>query len=428
MSSKYFCGLLPVIEHMITETPVDLSRFFVAGINYKKADVAIRGLYAINRDSYLKLFSLAPRYRIEEFFVLSTCNRTEIYGFASDPSSLIELLCSQTEGSAENFIASAYVKSGKEAVEHLFGVAAGLDSQILGDYEITGQIKQAARLSKQNKCIGSYLERIINGVLQSSKEIRTTTKLSEGTVSVSFAAIQFIRERMADFRNKKILLVGAGKIGRNTGRNLVDYLQTRNITLINRTPEKAVALAGELGLTAVPFEQLGDCVNEADIILVATDATEPVISGSQLASAGEKLLIDLSVPYNVEKEAGELENVTLINVDDLSRIKDETLQNRLAEVPAAKAIVAKYVREFFDWHHGRRHVRLLKAVKNKLEMMHDCNLYTSCSSTQHTGPSRKDPARIQRVINGMAVKMRQDNRQGCFYIEAINEYMATGTN
>lgn len=413
---------------MLTQSPIDLSKFFIVGINYKKTDVSVRGLYAIGKDQYANLFPLASQAGIKEFFVLSTCNRTEIYGFANDSSELAELLCSQTEGDKEYFKSISYSKSGRDAVQHLFSVAAGLDSQILGDYEITGQIKQAVKFSKENKFIGSYLERLINGVLQSSKEIRNTTKLSEGTVSVSFAAIQFIKEYTTAINDSKILLVGTGKIGRNTCRNLVDYLETKNITLINRTKEKAAQLADELGLQLASMEQLSEQVQLADIILVATDASEPVILQSQIASGtGRKLIIDLSVPYNVEKGTELLPGITVINVDQLAKVKDATLQIRMAEVPKVKSIIEKHISEFMNWHASRSHVRLIKAVKTKLEQMHNCNLYIGYSS-KHASASKKDSVRIQKVINGMAVKMREQNRQGCHFIEAINEYIATGTN
>ncbi len=427
--SIYFCyHIITVITTMFSQGPTDLSKFFIAGINYKKTDAAIRGLYAINKEQYAVLFSLAPRYNVKEFFVLSTCNRTEIYGFANDADSLTQLLCTQAEGPLQDFNAMAYIKNGKEAVEHLFSVAAGLDSQILGDYEIIGQIKQAVKFSKENNCIGSYLERMVNGVLQSSKEIRTKTELSGGTVSVSFAAVQYIKENIESVTNKKILLVGTGKIGRNTCKNLVDYLETKNITLVNRTEERAAELANELGLQVAPIEELATQIEQSDIILVATNAAEPVILSEHVANRGNKLIIDLSIPYNVETAAQLLPNITLVNVDELSKIKDETLQKRMAEVPKAKAIIAKHIDEFVEWHDMRRHVPVLKAVKSKLEAMHNCNLYISYSSRHTTNPVQKDPVKIQKVINGMAVKMREQNQQGCYYIEAINEYIATGTN
>ncbi|MEO5891249.1 MAG: glutamyl-tRNA reductase [Ferruginibacter sp.] len=407
----------------------DLSTFFIAGINYKKTDANLRGRYAINSDQYTTLLSLAPLYGVKEFFVLSTCNRTEIYGFADSASSLSALLCTQTQGGHDTFSRIAYLKKGNDAIDHLFSVAAGLDSQILGDYEIVGQLRQAVKFSKDQHFIGAYMERLMNAVLQSSKLIRTTTALSGGTVSVSFAAIQYIKEKITNIKGKKILLLGTGKIGRNTCKNLVDYLETNNITLINRTEEKAAKLATELGLNYASIDDLPEYIRQSDIILVATNAAEPVILTSHVADGGDKLIIDLSIPYNVEKSAKHLANITLVNVDELSAIKDETLHKRKAEIPKAKAIIAWHISEFLDWHEMRKNVPVLKAVKDKLQTMHTCNLYINYSATQTPVIAYLSAEeKIQKVISGMALKMRNQNQRGCNYIEAINEYIATGAN
>ncbi|MBS1513050.1 MAG: glutamyl-tRNA reductase [Bacteroidetes bacterium] len=407
----------------------DINTFFVAGINYKKTDAALRGQFAISTSQYANILAAAPSYGINELFVISTCNRTEMYGFADSADAMCELICTQTEGTLDTFREIAYIKSGKEAILHLFNVAAGLDSQILGDYEILGQLKQAVKFAKEQRFIGVYLERMINTVLQASKLIKTNTELSGGTVSVSFAAIQFIKEHVADIPNKKIVLIGTGKIGRNTCKNVVDYLETKNITLINRTETKAAELAQELGLQYAPIEALDDQLATADIILVATNSVEPVILESHLRNQGNKVIIDMSIPCNVETAAQELHNTTFVNVDDLSKIKDATLHKREAEVPKAKAIINEQVFEFLEWHEMRKNAPALKSIKNKLQAMHNCDLYISYIARQNaTTTTNNVDVKIQKVVNGMAVKMRQYNQRGCNYIAAINEFIATGTN
>lgn len=414
---------MPEQEH------INISTFFIAGINYKKSDATVRGQYAINNEQYANLISLAPQFGINEFFVLSTCNRTEIYGFTDDAVNICELLCTQTQGTLDNFINMSYVKNGKEAIQHLFEVAAGLDSQILGDYEIIGQIKQAVKFSKQNNFIGAYLERMVNGVLQSSKMIKNTTQLSGGTVSVAFAAIQYIKENCSDIANKKILVLGTGKIGSNTCKNLVDYLGTRNITLINRTENKAIELATSLGLQSAPMSELANHISDADIIIVATNSAEPVVLASHLINNGDKLIIDLSIPYNVEAAANQLSNITLINVDELSKIKDATLQKREAEVPKAKEIIDQHIVDFLSWHAMRKNVPVLKAVKTKLTQMNSCTIFVNVfSSNLSPSTAHNSEENIQKVINGMALKMRSQNQQGCYFIEAINEYLAISAN
>jgi len=298
-----------------------------------------------------------------------------------------------------------------------------LDSQILGDYEIIGQIKAAVKFAKQYGCINVFFERLVNTVLQSSKAIKNQTSLSDGTVSVSFAAIQYIRQHVKTPADKKILLIGTGKIGKSTCKNLAHYLKTKNITLINRTEEKAAELALEMGLKHAPLNELQKNISGADIILVATDSAEPTILLSHLKKQGNKLIIDLSIPYNVEAEAQHLSHITLVNVDELSKLKDETLARREAEVPKAKTIITGHISDFVEWYEMRKHVPVLKAMKIKLKEIHNNPLFIPLyNNTAHT------EEKIQRVINGMAYKMKGKNQKGCHYIEAINEFIATGTN
>jgi glutamyl-tRNA reductase len=230
---------------ILRSNKMNFPQFYIAGINYKKTNASLRGLFAIDHPAYATILKNAAHEGIQEIFILSTCNRTEIYGIASDAEALIELLCSQSKADIKTFREICYIKQGFEAVQHLFLVAAGLDSQILGDYEIVAQLKQAVKFSKQHKRVGTFLERLANFALQASKTIKSQTRLSSGSLSVAFAAMQFIKENALDIQHKKILLIGTGKIGKNTCKNLVDYLQTTNITLVNRTDEKAECLAWE---------------------------------------------------------------------------------------------------------------------------------------------------------------------------------------
>lgn len=396
-------------------------QFFIAGINYKKTDAAIRGQFAVSQMQYAAILQKAPAAGISELFVVSTCNRTEIYALAANADALVNLLCNETSGKADLFRSLFYIKQGTEAIQHLFSVAAGLDSQILGDYEIVGQLKQAVKFAREHHRIGSFTERLFNTVLQSSKRIKTETALSGGTISVSFAAIQFLKEQLKeDTSDKKILLLGTGKIGRNTCKNLVDYLGTNQITLINRTEEKATALALELGLLTTSYAYLQQELDAADVVIVATHAEKPIIAAQHLAGTTRKILIDLSIPNNIDPSAGELPHITLVNVDGLSKINDNTLQNRLAEVPRAEAIIAEHIHEFRVWLQQRMHLGVLKAVKQKLKEMHTCDLYLS----SYPAPAALiNAAAIQKVVNTVAVKMQRQHQPGCYYIEAINDFM-----
>ena len=407
---------------METTNSQQIHNFWMVGVNYKKTDAAIRGMYAISTDQYEQVLNLAPQYGIKDLFIISTCNRTEIYSFASNPRQLMELICNFTVGNIDTLSNIAYVKNELVAVEHLFHVAAGLDSQILGDFEILGQIKNSVKYAKSRGFIGSTMERIINCVYQSAKSIKTNTELSGGTVSVSFAAVQYIKEHFTTVDDKKIILYGTGKIGRATCRNLVDYLGTTNITLINRTEETAIALATELKLKSAPVEKLDDELAKADVILVSTGAMEPVILKEHLAGKGEKLIIDLSVPRNVAVAAKELSGITLVDVDLLSKIKDDTLQKRRAEVPKAEAIIKEHIAEFMEWYNMRKYIPVIKEVKDKLKDIYIAPSLLNFSSIP-VGQDQEES--IKKVVNSFAAKMRRNNNAGCYYIEAINDYIAT---
>ena len=400
---------------------MEKGQFFVAGINYKKTDAGIRGDFAINPDQYAMILSNAAQIGLKELFVLSTCNRTEIYGLAPDADTLIQLLCAATVGNTETFLERCYIKKDTTALQHIFEVGAGLDSQILGDYEIVGQMKLAVKFAKEKGMIGAFMERLFNTVLQSSKQIKNETALSGGTISVSFAAIQFIREQVSDTSDKKIVLLGTGKIGRNTCKNLVDYLDTRNITLINRTEEKAIELASDLQLTHAGWNRMEQEVEEAAIVIVATNAEKPVLTTANVKPGKSKILIDLSIPNNIDPVLMQQPGIVLANVDDLSRINDQTLRKRQAEVPKALAIIAQHKNDFAVWTDQRQHVPVLKAVKQKLHDMHSCGLFLTSRRTA----TDLNAAIIQKVVNNVAVKMRSRQQPGCYYIEAINDFMTS---
>ena len=409
-------------ENEITETLSQLNSFFVVGVNYKKSDTLTRGLFSISPHQYQDLLTQAEDFGIAHFFIVSTCNRTEIFGLARSADQLAHFLCSQTNGSLEVFNNNSYSASGLDAVKHLFSVAAGLDSQILGDYEIVGQIKQAAKTSKKANRLNTFLERLINEVLQASKNIRTNTMLSSGSVSVSFAAIQFIKKYSATNTVKNILLIGTGKIGSNTCKNLADYLPEVAVTVLNRSDEKSEALANAHKLQFDNYANLQPCITNADVVIVATNSPIPIVLRSHFPSISKnQLLIDLSVPCNIDASVTDIEGIRLINVDELSKLNDETLLRRANDIPKVIDIIAQHVSAFTEWHHMRKNVPMLLAVKSHLQAL-PLHQYGLCIADE------KSHEQIQKVINGMALKLRSQNNPGCQYIEAMHNYIAHASN
>ena len=348
--------------------------FYAVGLSYKKADAEIRGKFSLDAKAKSTLLIQAEAEGIESLIVTSTCNRTEIYGFANHPYELIKLLCENSKGSVPEFQEVAYIYKNQEAINHMFRVGTGLDSQILGDFEIISQIKIAFNESKSNGLVNSFLERLVNSVIQASKKIKTDTEISSGATSVSFASVQYIIKNVQDVSNKNILLFGAGKIGRNTCENLVKHTKHDHITLINRTKDKAEKLAKKLDLIVKDYADLQLELQKADVVVVATGAQNPMIDKAILNLKKPLLILDLSIPKNVNENVQEIEGVTLIHLDHLSQITDETLENRKLHIPAAEAIIEEIKEEFMAWAKNRKFAPTIQALKEKLNSIKEGEL------------------------------------------------------
>ena len=305
---------------------------------------------------------------IESIVATSTCNRTEIYGFARHPFELIKLLCDNTHGTVEDFQRVAYVYKNSDAIQHMFRVGAGLDSQILGDFEIISQLKISAKLSKKYQLLNAYLERLINAVIQASKRIKTETELSSGATSVSFASVQYIKKTVEAISSKNILLFGTGKIGRNTCENLIKHTKNEHITLINRTRDRADKIAGKFKLLVKDYSQLQEEIGNTDILIVATGAQNPTIDKHLIQNKKPLLILDLSIPKNVNENVKELPMVTLVHLDHLSQMTDETLERRKQFIPVAEGIITEIKTEFDEWVDNRKFAPTIKALKEKLQV------------------------------------------------------------
>ena len=349
------------------------TKLYNVGLSYKKADVKVRGEFSITKENQKLLLEDAKQQGIDGLFVLSTCNRTEITGFAKHPFELISLLIKYSNGNVEEFIKVSNVYKNKDAVKHLFNIGTGLDSQILGDYEIVGQLKESFKLAKKIGTINAYLERLMNLILQASKDVKNNTKLSSGTTSVAYAAIQYIIDNVANYNNKNILIYGLGKIGKNTFKNLIQYTSNNHITLINRTLEKAVEYAKLYPKIEVAnYSELSEQIHKTDILIVSTGSDTPTITKKQLKEGKELVILDLSMPENVEVSVKEVPEVTLVNVDELSKITHKTIETRKSEIPVAEQIIEKYKEEFNNWISLRKFVPAVNALKESLQaIQHD---------------------------------------------------------
>ena len=348
--------------------------FYAIGLSYKKADAEIRGKFSLGNEAKTDVLEQAKNEGVSSLVVISTCNRTEIYGFAQHPFQLIKLLCDNSQGSVEEFQQVAFVFKGKEAINHIFRVGTGLDSQILGDFEIISQLKSGFVESKSKGLANAFMERLVNSVIQASKKIKNETELSSGATSVSFASVQYIMNNVQDVSNKNILLFGTGKIGRNTCENLVKHTKNEHIVLINRTKEKAEKVAGKFNLVVKDYDVLPLEVPKADVLVVATGAPVPTIDKDILVLNKPLLILDLSIPKNVHDNVRELYNVTVVHLDDLSKITDDTLENRKRHIPAAEMIIEEIKDDFINWMNARKFAPTIHALKEKLNSIKETEL------------------------------------------------------
>jgi glutamyl-tRNA reductase len=366
---------------------------------------------------------------IESLIVTSTCNRTEVYGFAEHPFQLIKLICENSNGTVEAFQEVGFIYKNQEAINHIFQVGTGLDSQILGDFEIISQIKLSFAESRKFGLINTYLDRLINAVIQASKKIKTDTEISSGATSVSFASVQYIIKNVENIGNKNILLFGTGKIGRNTCENLVKHTKNEHITLINRTKDKAEKLAGKLNLIVKDYAELHLELQKADVVVVATGAQNPTIDKAILNLKKPILILDLSIPKNVHENVKDLEGVTLIHMDHLSQMTDDTLERRKQHIPAAEAIIEDIKMEFNIWMNGRKHAPTIHALKAKLNDIaaNELNFQRKKLSNFDEEQAELISSRIiQKITNHFASHLKDENTSVDESIDFIEKVFQIG--
>ncbi|PRP67833.1 glutamyl-tRNA reductase [Nonlabens agnitus] len=399
-------------------------KFYAIGISYRKADAEMRGSFALSDTGISNLLEQAKEEKIPSLAVISTCNRTELYGFAQHPNDLIQLLCAHSHGTMEEFEQVAYIHEEEAAIQHLFQVGTGLDSQILGDFEIIGQLKMTFKKSKKLGLLNAYMERLINAVIQASKRIKTETQLSSGATSVSFASVQYILNEVERAQEKKILLFGTGKIGRNTCENLIKHTQNKQITLINRTKDRAERIAGKFDLVVRDYAQLEEEIAGTDIMIVATGAQNPTVSKNLIVTNRPLLLLDLSIPRNVDPDVSELENVTLIHLDELSQITESTLQNREHFIPQAQEIIAEITAEFDAWRESRKFAPTMFALKNKLSLLKEAEIKSNRTKIDNFNQEQADVLAdriIQKIAGHFANHLRDEDENTQQAIELLNK-------
>jgi glutamyl-tRNA reductase len=332
------------------------------GCNVASASVELREKLAFDGAKLAHALSELPARYGAEAVVLGTCNRVELYLARTEEeipvhSPLIAEFLAEIHGvSADDISSHLYEHADAEAVRHIFRVASGLDSVVLGETQITGQVKEAYDLAQKAGATGPLLNALFPGALRVSRRVRNETQVGEGQVSVSSAAVTFLKEVFTTFTDKTVLVVGAGEMGRLT-LNHIRELQPARVLVANRSPERAVTAAAEYGGQLVPWEQLDEALIQADIVLSTTGAPEPIVRRRWFDQkvrprrAGRTLVVfDMAVPRDFEAKLHDGDQVSVFNVDDLTQVADQAAAERRKHLPAAEGIVTTEVAKFVqEW-------------------------------------------------------------------------------
>ncbi len=325
----------------------------VLGLNHKSAPIEIREKVSFSAGSLDRaLLALKKSTAVKENLILSTCNRTELYAVVDDKSAAqdpLAVFLADFHGLDPREIAQyLYEKSGRDAVSHLFEVVSSLDSMIVGETQIFGQVKDAYFKARSLRTVGKTLDYIFEEAIRVGKKVRTETQIGKGAVSTSTAAIELARKIFESLEGKTVLIIGAGKIGEMTVKNLHSR-GASTILVANRTLHKAQELARVFGGSAVSFDDLNACMRRADIIISSTSAPHFVITRGQAAAAiqarnNEPLFfIDLGVPRNIDPAANTIDNVYVYNIDDLASVRDANIRDRIAAAGDARVIIDQCV-------------------------------------------------------------------------------------
>jgi len=319
---------------------------FVAGLSYKTAPVELREKLAVHA-SQLRCCGCRLKLtgNLSEVVLLSTCNRVEVYGVTPKVNGNIHQIFKHLSASSVvDALPHLYVKEGSEAVRHLFSVAGGMDSMVLGETEITGQVKQAYQAAQSGRLTGRVLNRVFQTALQTAKEIRTRTFIGRGATSVGSVAVELAERIFKDLSAKTVMILGAGKMGEACVRHL-NKKGARSVLVSNRSFERAQTLAAEFGGRAIHFDDCLDAMTQADIVVSSTGCPHTILDHADIAqvmSARRQrplILIDIAVPRDIAADVQQLDNVYLYNVDDLEVIVRENTRLREQERSRCAAII-----------------------------------------------------------------------------------------
>jgi glutamyl-tRNA reductase len=348
---------------------------FCLGINHRTAPVEIREKLWFSRDEIVSALETLQQNNLKELVLVSTCNRTELYysfrGEIIDNQPLWKILAAQKKASGfgdENF----YSLSSLNAVKHIFGVASGIDSMVLGDVQILNQMKEAFTLAQEHHTTGLLINRLFNTAFHVGKRSRTETEIGEGAVSISYAAAELASKIFEDLTKHSALLIGAGETGELTAKHLTSR-NLGNLIIANRTRSRAEELAAKLEGKVIDFDRILDELHRVDIVISSVESPSHIITEKDLRTTmkqrGNKplFIIDIGVPRNIEHTANRIENIFLYDIDDLNQIIDKNLSHRKAEIPKIQQIILDELSQFKSWYDALEVTPTIQQLREQFE-------------------------------------------------------------
>lgn len=349
--------------------------FIAVSINHRTAPVELRESLHLSQEEIKEYLLELKRDLFEEGFILSTCNRTEIYGIPKNPNTNFRHLqkfltdkkpgCAIKEDHFQNFFSCG-------AVNHLFKVAAGIDSLLVGDNQILGQTKESFQLAEDSELVGFLLKRIIDSASIVGKRAKTETTISDGAITVSYAAVQLIEKIFLNFTKKSALVIGAGETAEIAAKHLHDK-SIGKLTIVNRTLARAEELAGKTRGEVLPFESFKEHLHNYDIIVSATSSPDLILTLDDLKSAMKKrgynttAIADIAIPRDIDHRVREIENVFYHDIDSLKVIVDQNMKKRSSEIPKVEDIIMQELVNLFGWYNSLEVTPTIKSLRQRFE-------------------------------------------------------------
>jgi glutamyl-tRNA reductase len=396
-----------------------LQHFHLLGTNFTRADTQTRSRFAITKSQAEDIYRAAAEKGFEDFLILSTCNRTELYavGHAADLQNCVVHQLRLNQHDVETYF---YKKSGKDAVEHFFRVVAGLDSQIIGDYEIMCQVKTALEEARKYNLVGTITDRVANFAFQASKKVKTHTNISNGKYSVSFAAAELIAHENEKYPIEKILLVGTGSFGTTVALHLRRYFPAVKFTLCNRTGDKADALANRIKADILPFDHFQNFIDEFDAIVTTVGLQHYLVDKAHIRQLRPKLFVDLSVPQAINPELKSIPGVRLFTVDEVSAFHNNLLKQRKLDIPRAEKILSQFIDRFMEWYKVYRHRHIILGYQIKIQ-----NLTYDQISPKHVLDLNFHEREIEKNFSKFIRHIKVKGYTGCNVIEAMTNLITS---